>query len=185
MYQAVAAVSADMQLDSCLIARMLCTVNVPITTKVELCWFTYHSYARKHTGLRQSQMDVTTWQPFCAQHGLTLPQNNLLDLSQAGLTKQNPTQEKTVMCLAEVQKVSSCTRHEAATAAADLCLLTPLNWEEQVASPVEVRTRRRRLVLPLEPVTGRRAHDIASVSLPLSAASASSPTLAVAQTCKA
>ena len=89
------------------------------------------------------------------------------------------------MCLAGMQKVSSCTRHEAATAATDLCLLTPLNWEEQVASPVEVRTRRRRLVLVLEPVTGRRAQDIASVSLPLSAASASSPALAIAQACKA
>ena len=85
------------------------------------------------------------------------------------------------MCLAGVQKVSSCTRHAAAIAAADLCLLTPLNWEEQVASPVEVRTRRRRLVLALDPVTGRRAHDIASVSLPLSAASASSSTVMVAR----
>ncbi len=89
------------------------------------------------------------------------------------------------MYLAGMQNVSSCTRHEALTAAADLCLLTPLNWEEQVASPVEVRTRRRRLVLALDPVTGRRAHDMASVSLPLSAASASSPALAVAHTCKA
>ncbi len=55
----------------------------------------------------------------------------------------------------------------------DLCLLTPRNWEEQVASPVLVRTRRRLLVLALDPPVGLLAQDMASVSLPLSAASGS------------
>ena len=61
-------------------------------------------------------------------------------------------------------------------AGSDLCLLTPRNWLEQLASPVEVRTRRRRRVLALDPGVGRLAQDMASVSLPLSAAPASSPT---------
>lgn len=54
-----------------------------------------------------------------------------------------------------------------------LCLLTPLNWEEQWASPVMERTLRLRRVLLLPPATGRRAQDTASVSLPLSASSTS------------
>ncbi len=141
-----------------------------------------HTNAR----LRRTQMIVTAWQPTHTQYSITSPHPTLGSGSKLCLQQHGAVQShKAVMYLAGMQTVSSCTRHEAATAAADLCLLTPLNWEEQVASPVEVRTRRRLLVLALDPVTGLRAHDIASVSLPLSAASASSPTLAVAQTCKA
>ena len=58
-----------------------------------------------------------------------------------------------------------------------LCLLTPLNWEEQLASPVMERTLRLRRVLLLPPAVGRRAHDTASVSLPLSASSSTSSAL--------
>ena len=39
----------------------------------------------------------------------------------------------------------------------NLCLLTPLNWEEQVASPLLARTRRLRRVQLLPPATGRLA----------------------------
>lgn len=54
-----------------------------------------------------------------------------------------------------------------------LCLLTPLNWEEQLASPVMDRTLRLRRLLFLPPAVARRAQDTASVSLPLSASSTS------------
>lgn len=78
-----------------------------------------------------------------------------------------------------MEKVSASSIHHLRNRTAYLCLLTPLNCEEHVVSPVGKRGLRRLLVALCEaevgpPLDGRLLHISPSVSLQLSSSTGSS-----------